>query len=103
MVIAERLYTSSKVLPKEEQYGLVSQIRRAAVSVPANVSEGYGRNNRGEYVHFLGIAKGSNCELTTLLLLAERVFPDAAFEWERDNVIRVEKMLTKLILALRPK
>lgn len=57
-------------MPKHEIYGLTSQIRRASVSVPANIAEGYGRNHRKEYVQFLGVANGSLKELETLLLLA---------------------------------
>ncbi len=52
-------------------YGLTSQLRRAAVSVPSNIAEGYGRNSRREYRHFLAIARGSNMEVQTQLLIAK--------------------------------
>lgn len=60
-------------MPKHEIYGLTSQIRRACVSVPANIAEGYGRNHRKEYIQFFGIANGSLKELETLLLLANHL------------------------------
>lgn len=65
------IYQLSASLPPSEQYGLVSQLRRAAVSIPANIAEGYGRNTSQAYIHFLRIAKGSANELETLLILCE--------------------------------
>ncbi|MFB3923950.1 MAG: four helix bundle protein [Terriglobia bacterium] len=73
MSLAEASYHLTQHFPKEELYGMVSQIRRAAVSIPANIAEGNGRENRGEYIQFLRIAQGSLKELETHLLLAERV------------------------------
>tara|TARA_B100000959_G_C14915647_1_gene597190 strand:- start:29 stop:394 length:366 start_codon:yes stop_codon:yes gene_type:complete len=65
------VYKISKIFPKDELYGLVSQIRRAAVSVPANIAEGYERKHRKEYLQFLHIAKGSLGEVETFLDLAK--------------------------------
>jgi four helix bundle protein len=73
MNLAEMVYTETRKYPKEEMYGLTSQTRRAAVSIPANIAEGYGRANRKEYLHFLSIASGSLAELETHLLLAARI------------------------------
>jgi four helix bundle protein len=70
MLLAREVYQITEGMPKHEIYGLTSQIRRASVSVPANIAEGYGRNHRKEYVQFLGVANGSLKELETLLLLA---------------------------------
>ena len=64
------LYVSTRVFPKEEMYGLTSQIRRAGVSIPANIAEGQSRNSRGEFRQFLGIAQGSLAELETLLIIS---------------------------------
>jgi four helix bundle protein len=65
------VYRSTRAFPREELYGLTSQMRRAAVSIPSNIAEGYGRNSRRDYRQFLGIARGSNLELQTQLIIAQ--------------------------------
>ena len=64
------IYTVTKRFPKEEIYGLTSQIRRSAVSIPSNIAEGYGRKTTKEYVRFLYIAYGSVCELETQTMIS---------------------------------
>ena len=66
-------YQLTKLLPREEVYGLSSQIRRAAVSIPSNIAEGYGRKSRNSYTHFLSISQGSLKELETDLILCHRL------------------------------
>jgi four helix bundle protein len=73
MDIAVDVYSLTQDYPRDEQFGLTSQTRRAASSVPANIVEGYGRNSKASYVNFLRIAQGSLKELETHVLLAERV------------------------------
>ncbi|GMV26458.1 MAG: four helix bundle protein [Phycisphaerae bacterium] len=73
MDLAERVYTISRLLPKEEVYGLRAQLTRAAVSVACNIAEGQGRMSDREFVHFLRIARGSTLEVKTLLELIVRV------------------------------
>jgi four helix bundle protein len=70
MQLAVAVYRVTREFPREELYGLTSQIRRSAVSVPSNIAEGQGRLNLGEFRQFLGIARGSNCELQTQLEIA---------------------------------
>jgi four helix bundle protein len=64
-------YRLTAVFPPAEQFGLSNQLRRAAVSVSSNIAEGWGRSTRGEYLQFLGFARGSLCELQTQLLIAK--------------------------------
>ncbi len=66
-------YRLTKLLPMNEVYGLVTQIQRAAVSVPANIAEGHGREHLGDYLHHLSVANGSLAELETHLLIANRL------------------------------
>jgi four helix bundle protein len=73
MELVVGVYSITKTFPQSEQYGLVSQLRRAAVSVPANIAEGAARNGNKEFVHFLGIASGSLSELDTLIDLARQL------------------------------
>ena len=73
MDLAVSIYETTRSWPKEELYGLTTQLRRAATSVPANIAEGYGRESRASYQQFLRIAQGSLKELETHLLIAQRV------------------------------
>lgn len=70
MQLTLAIYRLSREFPREELYGLTSQIRRCAVSMPSNIAEGHGRLNTGEFKQFLGIARGSNFELQTQLQIA---------------------------------
>jgi four helix bundle protein len=71
--LAVAVYRATEDCPPRERFGLSAQMRAAAVSVPANIAEGYERNNRAEYTQFLGIANGSLQELETHLLIAEEL------------------------------
>ena len=73
MDLAAEVYRLTQGWPREEAFGLTSQARRAASSIPANIAEGYGRQSKANYLQFLRIARGSLKELETHLLLAERV------------------------------
>jgi four helix bundle protein len=73
MQLTTVVYRLTQNFPREELYGLTSQIRRAAVSIASNIAEGQGRNNTGEFRQFLGIARGSNCEVQTLLQIAQNL------------------------------
>jgi four helix bundle protein len=95
-------YRVTKVFPKEELFGLTDQMRRAAVAVASNIAEGYGRNSKGEYKQFLGIARGSNLELQTQLLIAKKLgysSPDHLTQAENLSN-EVAKMLNSMIAKL---
>jgi four helix bundle protein len=67
------VYRATQSFPNEEKFGLTSQLRRAAVSIPSNIAEGQGRLSRGEFRQFLGQAKGSICEVETQLVIAQNL------------------------------
>ncbi|MBR3566609.1 MAG: four helix bundle protein [Paludibacteraceae bacterium] len=71
--LAQIVYALSDELPKNEKYGIISQIQRAAVSIPSNIAEGAGRATDKEFTHFLSIAIGSSFELYTQIILLERI------------------------------
>jgi four helix bundle protein len=105
MDLVEDCYKLSKQIPQSEMYGLTSQIRRAAVSIPANIAEGHGRKTLGDYIQHLSIANGSLKELETHLLIAGRL------HYVKENEIRptlakcaeIGRMLASLIQKLRQK
>jgi len=70
MELVTQVYAATQVFPKEELYGLTSQLRRAAVSIPSNLAEGYSRNSRNELHHFVGQARGSLAEIETQVEIA---------------------------------
>ena len=99
------IYRVSKNFPNEEKFGLTSQIRRAAVSVPSNISEGYGRRTTPDYIRSLYIAYGSNCELETQTMLSADL---DYIDNEKQTVLlekisEVERMLKALIKSLENK
>ncbi len=98
MDIAQRCYFLTKLFPKEELYAMVQQIRRSAVSIPANIAEGYGRRYKGEYVRFLNIAQGSVHELETYLILSERV--GLSSEKDTEMILNLLKEESRMIISL---
>lgn len=73
MALVVRVYKATESFPKHEQYGLISQMRRSAVSIPSNIAEGHGRNSDKELVRFLDIAKGSIYELDTQIEISRQL------------------------------
>ena len=99
------VYRLSEAFPKREIYGLTSQVRRAAVSVPSNIAEGYGRGSRKEYVQFLSIAQGSLKEMETQTIIGQRLGYATLAQAERvlTDAEVIGKMLGSLIRSLRAK
>src|SRR5512143_1988276 len=97
------IYRATAMFPKEELYGLTSQIRRASSSIPANIAEGCGRSGNTELKQFLNIALGSASELEYHLLLARDLAYLSAAEYEKlvNNTIEVKKMLATLIAKVK--
>ena len=103
MELAEHVHSATKDFPKEEMFGLKSQIRRAAYSVPSNIAEGFGKGHTKEFIQFLNTANGSLCETETQLTLSVKFqyIPrgEAVKIWELTQ--RIGMMLNKLKKALQ--
>lgn len=102
MRLTREIYGATRQWPKEETYGLTSQIRRAAISVPANIAEGQARLGTREFIQFLGMARGSLAEVETLLLLSNDLgytTPDDA-ESLLSNCAEIGRLLNGLLRSL---
>ena len=103
MDLAVECYRITKTFPKDEMFGMTSQIRRAAVSVPANIAEGHGREHTKEFLQHLSIARGSLMELQTHILLARRIgiLPENDFEKLTGLGDSISKMISRLRQSLQ--
>ncbi len=105
MEMVEAVYVATDRLPDDERFGLITQLQRAAVSVPSNIAEGYGRTHRREYLHHLSYARGSLFEVETQLIICVRTKrlsrADAKPAWELAQ--EVGKLLTTFITTLEVK
>jgi len=102
MSLAKGIYKLTADFPKEETYGLVSQIRRAAVSIPSNIAEGAARNSNKEFIQFLYVSLGSLAELETQLLLSKEL-GFLKTEEMNGSIERIRRMLLGLIKHLKGK
>jgi four helix bundle protein len=98
MDLAEQCYRTTRTFPRDELYGMTSQICRAATSIPANIAEGWGRGTTKQYVHFLRIAQGSTKELETLLLLSRRV--DLLTDTEARPLLQLLAEVSRMTISL---
>ena len=103
MDLVEKIYEITRKMPETERFGLTSQIQRAAVSIPSNIAEGYGRTHRGDYLRHLSIARGSLMEVETQLMIIVRLKL-----LSREEIVPAWKMaqqtgrlLTRLIRSLQ--
>ena len=105
MLLAKRTYEITQAFPPTEMYGMTSQLRRASVSVPANIAEGYGRESTASFIQFLRVAQGSLKELETLTMIAGDV--NLLSRLATDELLaecgRAGILLRKLIRALQAK
>lgn len=101
MEMTEMLYSVASKLPKEETFAMCSQMRKAAVSIPSNIAEGFGRSSKKEYMQFLYIAYGSVCELETQLLLCVRI--KYLMEEEIQPIIELLTEIGKIITTITKK
>lgn len=103
MDLAVRIYRTTQKLPASERFGLTSQLRRASVSIPSNIAEGYGRQSTGYYRQFLSISRGSLMEVETQINICERLKYLAQSDTEDifKEIIEISKMLTSLISKIR--
>jgi len=99
--LSVRIYALTKQFPQEEIYGLTSQIRRAAFSVPSNIAEGSQRNSDKEFARFIGIALGSNAELKTQLIISYKI--NLISEIEYKSLVNETEEIAKMLNGLKNK
>jgi len=98
--LVKEVYKLTAQFPKSETYGLVSQGRRAAVSIPSNIAEGYKRKGLSEYLKFLRIADASAAELETQIIIAKGLYKNLDFSKVESLLEEVQKMLSVMIREL---
>ena len=101
MELVERVYRMTKVFPREEQYGLSSQIRRAVVSIPSNIAEGQARKSTAEFLNFLSIAQGFRAEVETQTLIAQRL--GYVSENQIKEILNLLEEIAKMLSTLKSK
>jgi len=101
MDLVLEVYSLTKLFPKEELYGLTSQIRRAVVSIPSNIAEGKGRHSKAEYLHYLSVANGSLAEVGTQLQLA--IMIGYINETQAVKAIGLRGEISRMLSSLRTK
>ncbi|MCL2119414.1 MAG: four helix bundle protein [Planctomycetaceae bacterium] len=103
MELVELVYQATKQFPREELYGLTSQLRRSVVSIPSNIAEGQARKSTLEFLHFLSIARGSRAEMETQIILASRLkyIDDHLSEQILGRSEEISKLLNGLMNSLQ--
>ena len=98
--LVKEIYQLTNEFPKSEVYGLAIQMRRASVSIPSNIAEGYLRKNRKEFLQFLRVSYGSSAELETQLIIAQDLYHDVQYKNADSLLEEVQKMLNGIIKKL---
>ena len=101
MLLVKRLYEITSSYPKDEIFGITSQMRRAAVSIPSNIAEGYGRLYEKDTVRFLSTALGSASELETQMLISKQLM--LASDQELDDLLMLNNEIIRMLVALSKK
>ncbi|MBI4087654.1 MAG: four helix bundle protein [Candidatus Liptonbacteria bacterium] len=101
--LVEKIYELTKQFPREELYGLISQMRRSAISIPSNIAEGSRRKDLPEYLQFLRIADASSAELETQVIISQKLYPTLDFVSVVSLLEEVQKMLSVMITKLSTK
>ncbi|MES2134742.1 MAG: four helix bundle protein [Patescibacteria group bacterium] len=103
--LVEKIYIATSKYPSDEKFGLISQMRRSAVSIPSNIAEGKSRNTTKDFIQFLHIALGSLAELDTQIVIAEKLKFSSNKECVnlRQQTLELKLMLSKLIAVLKTK
>lgn len=99
--LTTEIYHLTANFPPSEQFGLSNQLRRASVSIPSDIAEGYGRSTRGEYLQFLGHSRGSTCELQTQLVIAKAL--DFGAPNAHESAEKLSAEVSRLLIALMSK
>jgi four helix bundle protein len=102
ITLVKEIYLLTKTLPEEEKFGLISQMRRCAVSIPSNIAEGWGRNSTKSYVQFLTIARGSLLELETQIIICKELtyISNENYNIITNLIVEESKMLNSLVKAI---
>jgi len=101
--LVKEIYVLTNKFPKSEVYGLSNQMRRAAVSIPSNIAEGYLRKNLKEFLQFLRISYGSSAELETQLIISKDLYSNCNYQKSDSLLEEIQKMLNAIIKKLEQK
>ncbi len=103
MEFVTKIYKATSSFPEEEKYGLTSQLRRSSVSIPSNISEGFGRNSQGDFKRFVNISMGSLFELQTQIEVAKNLefISKEVFDQLYDHSREIERMMSSFIRTLK--
>jgi len=99
--LSVRIYKLTRKFSKDEKFGLVSQLRRACVSIPSNIAEGSKRGTKKDFIQFLRIASGLAAEVETQLIISKQLYSEIDFSEELNLLLEIQKMLTVLIRSIQ--
>jgi len=101
ITLVKEIYQKTGKMPSSETYGLISQMRRAVISISSNIAEGYKRKGLGEYIQFLSIADASAAELETQIIISKELYKNIDFSVPEGLLLEIQKMLFAIIKKLK--